>query len=182
MLSMNHLTIIAVIELFVISFIFLFYANNKNKKVNGLLSSIHDLKHKLKTMELTNIPRFKLVNDVPCVFKIVKVGDINLTDINSKQADGIINNISRTGLNLISDLDFPIQRKIIMEIQFQLENENFNIKGIIERKIEEINGNLNYEINFIEDRSNAKELQKLVVFMDKAEIGLYRKNRLANIN
>lgn len=140
----------------------------KDKRINDLIGSLSSLENKLKGLERRTAFRLILTKELPCVFEIIEVGDRVLGALKHKKGEGKIKDISRTGLKLLCDIDFPVRKKITIQINFNLQGENFSLCGVFVRKKEEINGQINYGIQFV--KNEMREQQRLASLIQKIEI------------
>ncbi|GER68602.1 PilZ domain-containing protein [Weizmannia acidilactici] len=178
-MNLAALITVVILNIMMILLIVLYYTKQveqRDKKIKALSRSLNNLEKELKGMEQRDAPRLNFLIDLPCTFEVLEVGDQSLEKIRSKWVKGTIKDISRTGLGVLCNIDFPIRKKIVVQIQFNFKSEKFSLKGIIVRKQEEINGRLLYGIKF--ENSDLKEQQKFAVLLNKIEISR-RQGRMA---
>lgn len=161
------------ITLFLIVFFILYFFDRKRMKqkdsrINDLINSLSNLEKKLKGLERRKSYRFRLTSEQPCLFEIIEVGDRVLEKLKHRKGEGKIIDISSTGLKLMYDVDLPVRKKLTLKIDFKLQKEQFSFKGIVVRKKEEINGQINYGIQFVD--IDSREQQRLSLAIHRLEV------------
>lgn len=137
----------------------------KNSEINELQTSVKNLENKLEVQE-SRAFRLRLFEH-SCTFEFIEFGDPKLSRLKHRQGEGIIRDISSTGLQLITDLDLPVRKEITLQMTFAIEGEKFVLPGKLVRK-EEGMKQLAYGLEFIS--MSMKDQQRLIRVLQKLEI------------
>lgn len=131
--------------------------------IKELNEQIVSLEEKLKDKERRNFLRLPIGNEV-CKFYILKIGDKDIDLVKNRMGEGIISDISFTGLHLESIYNLPVKDAVEIKMEFEFDNHEFEIRGLLMRKEEHINSNkLIYGVKFIEAETRAQnDLNKLI--------------------
>lgn len=139
--------------------------NNQGGTVNNRMPDFYGPKRR-KDFRIT-------IGNLDCVVELLEFENKKLDKLSHKRFEGSIENISATGLKLLSRYNLPVNQKILIEISFNLEGEEFCIVGEIIRKEEHTHKNTySYGIHFIGLDEN--QLQLLIRVLNK--ITLERRN------
>jgi|SRR5690625_98639 len=99
-----------------------------------------------------------------CKFQIIKMGDENIRSLRHRLGTGFIESINFEGLTLEIPYNLPIQKKFIVSIQFNLDDYEVRLKGILKHKKEIVNrDNYVYLVKFIDlDNRQYHQFSKLL--------------------
>ena len=104
------------------------------------------------------------LNEINCSVKFLDFENKTLSALTHKMFNGYLENISMSGLKLICDFDFPVKQSILIEINFELKNHEFILRGEIVRKEENNNKDLvAYGIQFLDIHEEESKLLNLIL-------------------
>ena len=176
---MLTLTWVFLVALIIISaFIVLFHIqyrrhlNEKEMRVKELVRSLSHLEKKLHHEDRRVALRVKLTKDEMCHFELSKFGDHTLNHLLNKRGKGLIYDVSHTGLSMICKIDLPVRKQIYLNLKFEVLDEEFNLKGVMRSKNEDMNGQIQYgikflEMNFLDKKRLAKAIQGYGIYNKK---------------
>lgn len=72
--------------------------------------------------------RYEFAEEFNCVFKIISIDGVTL---DSSLSEGIIIDLSPSGLKLFSPLDIPSEKNIVFHIEFTLNEKQLKLPAII---------------------------------------------------
>ncbi|TFB13288.1 PilZ domain-containing protein [Filobacillus milosensis] len=146
---MMILITIITVSLSIIFIILLFTINIYNKLNNmrqmkaNLSQEVSNLKQKLENRKAfrVNLPLEK------CEFEIVKVGEE--PGILNKYEQGKIKDLSMGGMKLITEIDLPVRKHVVLTLFFNLYGKEYKLNGIVKRKNEfHLESKFTYGIEF----------------------------------
>lgn len=137
--------------------------NEKNTQFKKITNKLDELENKLKDKEKRKSFRLRVELE-KCEFQILKIGDKKIDKVKDHKGPGIIKDISSTGLRLESIYDLPIKDIVEVKLEFELDECELELKGLLIRKEEHIQKkNFIYGIKFIDtDTKTKNELNKLL--------------------
>ncbi|CAH0121368.1 hypothetical protein PAE9249_03896 [Paenibacillus sp. CECT 9249] len=159
----------AIACLVVLWLLYLYHSKRMKKKdaeINELLVAIKNLQDKLKDKERRKAFRVKLLEH-KCTIEFVNFGDPALEKLLHRKSEGIVKDVSRTGVKLVCPFDLPVRKDITLILQFMIHEEEFTFKGKVVRK-EEHSEEITYGIRFIE--VNVKDQQRLIQVLQQLEL------------
>lgn len=97
-------------------------------------------------------------NDIYCILKFDDFGDPKLQKLKNKTIDGYIEDISLSGIKVVSNYELPIRSDIRITTSFQLDQFVFSLKGKIIRRQDHLNvENVIYGIEFYDLQPNQQK-------------------------
>lgn len=174
-----NIFMITFIVLYVILFSMLIYClmneiNKKNREVSRLKKTVTELENKNEKYRKDH--RIEFTNK-ECTFEIVRIGNRILDQSERKKGKGKIVNLSRSGLKLSCQYDFPARKQIILKLSFEILEQPFSLSGKIIRK-EETLEKIAYGIQFVSN--DEKTIHKLNQQLLKVEINQMKKMEMLN--
>ncbi|WP_141433827.1 PilZ domain-containing protein [Bacillus sp. 03113] len=104
------------------------------------------------------------VNQIYCTITFYHFGNIKLQNLKNKKINGYIENISLTGLKILSDYELPVRHDISILISFKLKDFVFNLKGKIVRREDHLENKLvAYGIHFLEMVPNQQKHLNIIL-------------------
>src|SRR5690625_41990 len=165
----------------IIYFIFEYkrHLNQKDAQIKKLSQKIDDFEKRLKEKDRRN--SFRLEADIEkCKFQILKIGDKEIDLIKGRIGLGIIRDVSFTGLRLESEFDLPVKDVVEVKLEFEFENHELELKGLLLRKEEHINNkNFIYGIKLIETDARMQNHFNKIIRNKELE---NRRNLISGIN
>ncbi|WP_121616660.1 PilZ domain-containing protein [Virgibacillus halodenitrificans] len=125
----------------------IFHLNSLIKKSSKIIVSINndrnELKQKLEQYNDNCFCHITLKQPIKCEYSIIQL-DNKKVEVD-KKAIGSIIKISRSGMLLETDFNFPLETKdVLMKYTFALDNTDFNIDGKLISKEKRNKDNRNY--------------------------------------
>lgn len=104
---------------------------------------------------------------IECKFKEISIGHKDVEE--SIQKQGMISDLSVTGMQLRTESDLPVREPVVLEISFQIKDHPFHFIGIVRRKFEFMNKlHLTYGIEFKE--LSSRDRKALFHILNQIEI------------
>jgi uncharacterized protein YkuJ len=169
-------SLLVILSLFNVYFFLLKYSKDKADRKFNLKGN----NHKIDNSEANRRRTFRVdfTNDIKkCSFEVKQIGNKDADKF--KKSDVIVADISCTGMRVLSEKDIPVRSKAKVNVSFDLEEENFELEGMIVRKIETKNDPLiSYGIDFINVTTlTENRLIKILMFIDAARKRAQRKRQ-----
>lgn len=143
---------------------FTFLSKEKRKKAGSVSSEIIQAEDKFvnKTQIYTGKNRRKCfrveVDNIYCIIKFIDFANSKLNKLKNRTINGYIENISLSGLKIVSDYELPVRSDIRITISFKLEDYVFTMKGKIVRREDHIeNKYVGYGVEFLELLPNQRK-------------------------
>lgn len=171
---MGTIVVFAVIIVFFVLIVAILVLNhhyrNEIKKrdlqIEDLTGTVEELQDKLNSRQRRRAFRLQLFEE-KCEFELIEFGDQVLERLKHRKGEGVLKDVSRSGLQFICQVDLPVRKEIFLKIRFTLKGEEFNLKGKIVRKEEHLQY-IAYGIHFID--VNPLEEQRLVRVINQIEL------------
>ncbi|MGJ9385245.1 PilZ domain-containing protein [Salipaludibacillus sp. CF4.18] len=135
----------------------------KESQVNKLTKEVKDV----EDQEQRKAFRIDMPFD-RCTFSIIKIGNKMLKK-GSNERPGSISDLSVNGMQLITDMDFPVRKHVVLRMTFKIKGEEFKVVGVIKRKLElNLKPKMTYGIEFKKLKRTTKE--RLFQLLNEIEI------------
>jgi len=138
----------------------------KDMQIQELMIANENLQEKLNSRQKRKAFRLQLFEH-RCVFELIEFGDQSLERLKNRKGEGILKDVSRSGLQFICQVDLPVRKEIYLNIWFSLKKEDFNLKGKIVRKEEHMQY-IAYGIQFVD--LSPRDEQRLVRVINQIEL------------
>lgn len=98
------------------------------------------------------------VDNIYCIIKFIDFGNSKLNKLKNRTINGYIENISLSGLKIVSDYELPVRSDIRITISFKLEDYVFTMEGKIVRREDHIEKKyVGYGVEFLELLPNQRK-------------------------
>lgn len=160
---------VCIVLIAIILYLIIYYRSEMKKRelhIQELKGINENLREKLKSRQRRKAFRLQLFEE-KCVFELIEFGDRTLEKLKHRKGEGVLKDVSRSGLQLICQVDLPVRKEIFINIWFTLKDEDFKFKGKIIRKEEHLQY-IAYGVHFID--VNPLEEQRLVRVINQIEL------------
>lgn len=172
---MMNFSMILVLAMLIVMLLLLYIRDERNLKklkirVSALLQLQQTLEDKLnKPNPIVNRRKYFRVQVIQnCTIQFIGSENANLNKLKYKIFQGTIENISLGGLKFTCPFNLPVKEKIMIIINFSLNNQEFSLNAQIIRKEEDFKKNFGYGVEFIS--LNDQDMKRLNEVIHEIEL------------